>query len=550
MKKITVILLCLLLVSCVILAVGATGSASMSLSSSASTLSRGDTFTITVSLSNDQPVSNGGVVLSYDSSAFELTGGQSHVSNAILAEVSAANGGGVFMLQNDAVVSGTIFTINMKVKNDAAFGTYSISGDPSLANASGSISCTSNTVSLTVACSHSFGTAAKVDDNTHESVCSVCGEKKSADHTWNDGQVTKAPSCKETGIKKVACTACAFEKEITLDKTEDHTYGSATRIDEANHKSTCSVCGSESTVAHTWNGGTVTKQATCSQTGTRERTCTATGCGAKKTETIAKTGTHSYGAWNQTDAQKHSRSCSVCGQQDTAAHSYSKWSHDATKHYQSCETCGFAANSAAHVPGPDATETTDQLCTVCDRVLVPKTSHVHAYSTQWSVDETTHWHACEGCEEKAEYAEHQYDNDCDEDCNVCLMKREVTHKLTTDWTSDESGHWHLCKHCGKKVDFATHTPANTVGGASVCALCEYEIATATDHAHQYGSGYTLHWHECECGQQYKAHPDTCDLCGKESQYYSPWLLVCIAETLVIAALVAYLFMRKQKKEDY
>ena len=41
--------------------------------------------------------------------------------------MGGANGGGVFLLQADAVVSGTIFTINMKVKSNAAFGTYTIS---------------------------------------------------------------------------------------------------------------------------------------------------------------------------------------------------------------------------------------------------------------------------------------------------------------------------------------------------------------------------------------------------------------------------------------
>ena len=125
MKRIVAIFLCLILMGTLALSATAAGSAHMSISSSAGTVYRGDSFTLTVSLSNDQPVSNGGIVLSYDSSVFELTGGSCNVSNATLAEVSAANGGGVFLLQSDAVVSGAIFTINMKVKGDAAIAMLS-----------------------------------------------------------------------------------------------------------------------------------------------------------------------------------------------------------------------------------------------------------------------------------------------------------------------------------------------------------------------------------------------------------------------------------------
>ena len=92
MRKITAILLCLVLLGAAALTVSAAGSAHMSLYSSAGTLYRGDTFTVTVSLANDQPISNGGVVLSFDSSTFEIVGGSCYVSDATLAEVSAGHG--------------------------------------------------------------------------------------------------------------------------------------------------------------------------------------------------------------------------------------------------------------------------------------------------------------------------------------------------------------------------------------------------------------------------------------------------------------------------
>ena len=79
MKRVITIVLCLALAGVVFwgaaLPVSAAGSAYMSIQSSAGTVYRGDSFTLTVSLTNDQPISNGGVILSYDSSAFELLGG-------------------------------------------------------------------------------------------------------------------------------------------------------------------------------------------------------------------------------------------------------------------------------------------------------------------------------------------------------------------------------------------------------------------------------------------------------------------------------------------
>ena len=362
--------------------------------------------------------------------------------------------------------------------------------------------------------------------------------------------MTKAPTCKETGLKKAACTACGFEKEVTLDKTQDHAYGTATKVDEASHKSTCTVCGKESTVAHSWNTGTVTKQATCSQTGTRERTCTAAGCGAKKTETIAKSNNHSYGQWTTADAQNHSRTCSVCGQKETKAHTYVAWQHDETSHFQICRECKYKANQTQHIPGPAATETTDQICTVCQRILVPRTSHVHNQTAHWIANDESHWHGCDGCDLQMGFGAHEYDSDCDSNCNICKSTREVIHEPQEDWQSDDTSHWQVCKKCGEKVGFAAHTQASTVSGGRVCSVCEYVIASApANHTHNYDAGHTEHWHECACGQQYKTHPDTCDLCDRQ-EGYSIWLLVCIAEALIIIALAAYLFLRKGKQNNY
>lgn len=610
MKKTISILLCLLLACTVfagtVLPVHAAGSAHMSLRSSAGTLYRGDSFTVTVSLSNDQPVSNGGVILSYDSSVFEFLGGSCNVSGATLAEVSASRNGGVFVLQTDAVVSGTIFTINMRVKDSAAFGTHSISGSPNL----GGVSCSLSGTSVTVACSHSYGNAAKVDGTNHERTCSVCGEKKTEAHTWDGGKVVKAATCKDTGTKRLTCTGCGATKDETIPVSNDHKYGSWTTAGGSQHSHTCTVCGKKENASHTWNSGTVTKSATCKDTGTRRLTCT--GCGATKDETIPVTNNHKYGSWSKVSDSKHSHTCSVCGRSETVSHTWDSgtitekatcqqtgkrrlsctgcgttkvetvpiadhdygectfvdetnhkrtctvcakvlteahaygdgWSHDASWHFRRCTGCGNETDQAAHTPGPKATETTDQICTVCSRILKPKGAHVHSFAEGWSTDETGHWHACDDCDDRDSAAPHEYDDNCDADCAVCGMVREPAHAPAEEWSADADGHWYACADCGGKVSFDAHTagPAATISSAQNCTVCGFEMAPVLPHDHIYDADGTSHTHECACGEVYQAEAGDCEVCAG-----FPWWILCIVEAVAFAGALAGIWFWLKKR---
>ena len=102
-----------------------------------------------------------------------------------------------------------------------------------------------------------------------------------------------------------------------------HSYGSYSKKDNANHTRTCTKCGYIETSAHSWNGGSVTKAASCKEAGVKTYTCTADGCGATKTEAIAKTNDHSFSNWNRTKEPtcegkgEQIRTCSKCGAKET-----------------------------------------------------------------------------------------------------------------------------------------------------------------------------------------------------------------------------------------
>ena len=54
-----------------------------------------------------------------------------------------------------------------------------------------------------------------------------------------------------------------------------------------------------------------------------------------------------------------------------------EWTHDETGHWYACSRCDAKNAYAVHIPGPQATETEDQICTECERVLVAALGHVH-----------------------------------------------------------------------------------------------------------------------------------------------------------------------------
>ena len=70
-----------------------------------------------------------------------------------------------------------------------------------------------------------------------------------------------------------------------------------------------------------------------------------------------------------------------------------------------------------------------------------------------------------------------------------LVVATEAHDWASEWSKDETGHWHACANCTEKNDFAAHTPGAeaTETTAQTCTVCDYEIAPATghiDHSHR------------------------------------------------------------------
>lgn len=537
MKRVLLIILCVLSLTTLMIPASAAGNTAFSMSASKTTLHRGDTVTYTVSVSGSEPATSYGFMLSYDSSVLELVEGSCTVTGTL---VSSFNNGFAFMFQNATAYTGTVGTVTFRVKDSAAYGNYTVSGSASVKNGSAAISAFGSSGTVVIACNHSYGSWNKVNDSTHKRTCSACKKDETVNHTWNSGTVTKQPTCKETGIKTYTCTGCNATKTETINKSNTHTFGNWSKLNNSQHKHTCSVCQKEETVNHNWNSGKVTKQPSCKETGVKTYTCT--GCNATKTETINKTNAHSFGNWVSEDVSLHKHVCSACGKEETANHCWnsgsvtkqptckeegvkvftctgcnatkteriaklqnhtydngcdtncnfcgvtrfithnykSTWNKDKNNHWHECTVCKERKDEKAHTPGVEATETTPQSCTECGYVIKAALGHTHQFETAWSFDENGHWFPCPGCEVMGQYASHDFENPCDTNCTTCEFTRDVTHNFEERWTTDEESHWHVCISCGEVQNKASHEPGAeaTATTAKSCTICNYEITPA------------------------------------------------------------------------
>ena len=323
---------------------------------------------------------------------------------------------------------------------------------------------------------HTLTDLSPVSDFGHSGTCSVCGLAASQPHTWDEGVVTQAPTCKDPGQQTLTCTGCQHSKVETMQPNGIHTFDSLTPVDGANHIGTCTVCGQEASQAHSWDEGVVKTPATCLDEGEMVYTCI--GCHYTRTEKLVILTTHAWTGWQNIDEEIHKRICTVCQIEESGEHSYgSDWAHTSELHFHECSVCHSQKNVKEHFPGPEATETDPQICLICQYVIVPALNHDHEYADQWTTDEDGHWYTCSECEEKGEYAAHDFENDCDPDCSVCGFEREIHHEYGEQWVSDNEKHYHQCSVCGDIQDEAPHSPSD-----KPCSVCGHEPSANSQQA--------------------------------------------------------------------
>ena len=138
------------------------------------------------------------------------------------------------------------------------------------------------------------------------------------EHAWSEWKVVEESTCTKAGSRTRTCIGCN-EKETEKLPLKEHSYErkvieGASCEKAGSMQFVCSVCEAKGetkeipALGHKWDSGSVTKTATCKETG--EKTYTCENCKGTKTEEIPVDydNGHNYGEDGK---------CTVCGQSKT-----------------------------------------------------------------------------------------------------------------------------------------------------------------------------------------------------------------------------------------
>ena len=268
--------------------------------------------------------------------------------------------------------------------------------------------------------------------------------------------------------------------DVCGKKMSDHTGGTATCKDKA----TCTICGQKygNLAAHNykteWSTDETNHWHECSVCGDKKDV--AAHADANKDHNCDVCGKKTSDHTGGTATCKDKATCTICGQKygELAAHNYkTEWSTDETNHWHECSVCGDKKDEAAHIPGAAATETTPQTCTICGYVIKAALGHTHNFDQKNTSE--TYLKSAATCTKKAVY---YYSCTCGEKGTETFESGELAaHAYKTTWLYDNASHWHACYICGDKKDEEVHIDKNKDHNCDVCGkkMTDHTGGTAT-----------------------------------------------------------------------
>ncbi|MGN0374379.1 MAG: hypothetical protein ACI4EN_02680, partial [Butyrivibrio sp.] len=172
---------------------------------------------------------------------------------------------------------------------------------------------------------HVAGSTFEYNSTNHWKLCS-CGQKMIVTaHVFGAWNTTKAATESSAGSMERVCDVCGYKETSTIPPIgHSHAAGDSWVSDGDNHWKEC-YCGEKmNTASHSYGDWVVTKEATETEEGTKERVCTV--CKYKDVKVIPVIGhTHTAQDIWEADETGHWNECE-CGEKMNAAdHDFGEW---------------------------------------------------------------------------------------------------------------------------------------------------------------------------------------------------------------------------------
>jgi len=169
--------------------------------------------------------------------------------------------------------------------------------------------------------------------------------------------------------------------------------------------------------------------------------------------------------------------CEVCGCAYGSTDSEHRWGPGwdykvDMGHGYVCADCKTHSEIYPHKPGPEATDTSPQICMECDYILVPAKNHKHELTLVPAKDATCMepgniaYYVCSGCSDR--FTD-------DKGLSRIPDAMDVTtgalgHTLADKWNNDSNYHWRICQVCNTVLD-ETKMYHDMISGR--CMTCGY-----------------------------------------------------------------------------
>ena len=319
---------------------------------------------------------------------------------------------------------------------------------------------------------------------------------------------------------------CFCNCKVSVEPPHEHTFTTKWSSDDEYHWH-ASTCEHKEEVSekseHTYGDWTVTKAATETEKGSKEKVCSE--CAYKVTEgiDILPHTNHVAGTQWQKDNTNHWKLCTFNGCTQKMEEESHSWNSGIITTQPTCTTDGVRTYT----------------CTICSATKAESMSSEHTYSNLWTYNETHHWHepSCGHNVEIQSKSEHTFGSwqvtesstETKEGCKcricvVCSFQESATipklthtnHTAGTEWQTNETYHWKCCTFsgCESKLDFSAHKwnnkivitePGCITSGIEVYSCEECKITKTVNTApkgHTFSTVWisddTYHWQVASC----------------------------------------------------